>query len=36
MPKESSIIRMMKNDYSMLKLNMDNTYKKTDMLGEDK
>ena len=32
MPKESSIIRMMKNDYSMLKLNMDNTYKKTDML----
>lgn len=32
MPKESSIMRMMKNDYLMLKLNMENTYKKTDML----
>lgn len=32
MPKESSIMRMMKNDYLLLKLNMESTYKKTDML----
>ncbi len=32
MAKESSLMRIMKNDYLMLNLNMDDIFKKTDML----
>lgn len=32
MARESTVIKMMKNDYSMVGLNIDDTYKKTDML----
>lgn len=32
MPKDSIMVRMIKSDYGMIGLNIENTYKKTDLL----